>query len=325
MGEELEYICELLNLKIDTVRKAIQQGRIIIPDIQFEADDSPFTKSERNILDDGQQMGKACSNATERVLCAKTGTSCELKFSNQTDLQHAGVLLALPALLSQGLLKYEEDFSLEKGYYPTSSIFLSLAILALLRIKTLSGVNSLPSGELGRIIGLDRIPEVKTLRTRIAQFSEITDVSDWELNLSKDWMEDNPELSAVLYIDGHVKLYYGKDKSPPKRFVSRMRLSLSGTTDYWVNDALGQPFFVINKTISKGLIAAIKDDFTDRFIKDVPNQPSDDELSEDKYKSRFMLVFDREGYSPDFFYDLWQKRIAISTYKKNVYFKRLIF
>ena len=97
-----------------------------------------------------------------------------------------------------------------------------------------------------------------------------------------------------------------------------MRLSLSGTTDYWVNDALGQPFFVINKTISKGLISTIKEDFIDRFIQDVPNQPSDDELLKDKYKSRFMLVFDREGYSPNFFYVLWQKRIAISTYKKNV-------
>ncbi len=251
-------------------------------------------------------------------MAKRTGTSCELKFSNQTDLQHAGVLLALPALLSQGLLRYKEEFSINKAYYPTSSVFLSLAILALLRIKTLSGVNSLPSGELGRMIGLDRIPEVKTLRTRVAQFSEITDITAWELNLSKDWMEETPELSAVLYIDGHIKLYYGKDKPPPKRFVSRMRLSLSGTTDYWVNDALGQPFFVINKTISKGLISTIKEDFIDRFIQDVPNQPSDDELLKDKYKSRFMLVFDREGYSPNFFYDLWQKRIAISTYKKNV-------
>ncbi len=314
----MDYICELLDLKRDTVRKAIKQGRIIAPEIKSKNIYESLTKSERNAIDDQQQIGKACSNVAERIFAAKTGTNCEIRFSNQSDLQHAGVLLALPALLSQGLLKYEKSFSLEKGYYPTSSIFISLAILALLRIKTLSGVDSLPSGELGRLIGLDRIPEVKTLRTRIAEFSEITDITQWKLNLSKDWMEDSPELSAVLYIDGHVKLYYGKDKAPPKRFVSRMRLSLSGTTDYWVNDALGQPFFVINKTISKGLISVIKDNFIDEFIQDVPNQPSDDELSEDKYKSRFMLVFDREGYSPDFFYDLWQERIAISTYKKNV-------
>lgn len=314
----MKDICKLLDLKIDTVRKAVQQGRITIPDIEFEEENGTTTKSERSIIDNQQQIGKACSNISERILALKTGTSCEIKFSNQIDLQHAGVLLALPALLSQGLLKYKDEFSLEKAYYPTGSIFLSLAILSLLRIKTLSGVDSLPSGELGRMIGLDRIPEVKTLRIRVALFCELADITAWRLNLSKDWMEDTPELSAVLYIDGHVKLYYGKDKTPPKRFVSRMRLSLSGTTDYWVNDALGQPFFVINKTISDGLISTIKEDLIDQFIQDVPNQPDEDELSENKYQSRFMLIFDREGYSPDFFYDLWQRRIAISTYKKNV-------
>jgi hypothetical protein len=81
---------------------------------------------------------------------------------------------------------------------------------------------------------------------------------------------------------------------------------------------LGQPFFVINKTICNGLIQTIKDDLLDKFNSDVPNQPSVEELSEDKYKSRYMLVFDREGYSPDFFCDLWQQRISIATYKKNV-------
>ena len=318
IGNELKNICTLLDLKIDTVRKAIRKGRITIPEIKNEITELSYTKNQRSIIDDSQQIGKACTNISERILALKTGTSCELKFDNQTDLQHAGSLLALPALLSQGLLKYEDRFILENVYYPTSSIFISLAILSLLRVKTLSGVERLPSGELGRMIGLDRIPEVKTLRTRIAQFSEITDVRVWGLNLSRDWMEESPEYSAVLYLDGHIKLYYGKDKSPPKRFVSRMRLSLSGTTDYWVNDAMGQPFFVINKTISTGLISAIKENFIDQFLRDVPNQPTDDELLEDKYKSRFMLVFDREGYSPDFFYDLWQKRIAISTYKKNV-------
>jgi len=263
-------------------------------------------------------MGKACNNVLERVLAIQTGASCPITFNNQTDLQHAGVLLALPALISQGLLRYEDEFNLEKVYYPTSSIFLSLAILSLLRLKTLSAVDSLPSGELGKTIGLDRIPEVKTLRTRIVQFSKKTNINKWSMKLSKDWMEDNPELSAVLYIDGHIKLYYGQETSPPKRFVSRMRLCLSGTTDYWVNDVLGQPFFVVNKTISNGLIQTIKEYLLDKFNSDVPNQPTQDELEKNKYISRYMLVFDREGYSPDFFYDLWQERISIATYKKNV-------
>lgn len=247
-----------------------------------------------------------------------TGKKCPIEFNNQVDLQHAGVLIAIPSLLCQGLLKYEQEFELENIYYPTSSIFLSLAILALLRIRTLSGTDSLPSGEIGRMIGLDRIPEVKTLRKRIALFSKKLDISVWGNNLSRDWMETSNELSAVLYIDGHVKLYYGKNNPLPKRYVSRMRLALSGTTDYWVNDVLGQPFFVINKVINIGLIQTIKEDLLEIFNKDIPNQPTQQQLEQDQYLGRYMLVFDREGYSPDFFCDLWEERISIATYRKNV-------
>ncbi len=317
LNNSVDQTCKMLDLKTDTVKRAIKDNRILIP----ETTPNPpitSTKSERSIIDNEQAMGKACSNTIERVLSIKTGQNCPITFNNQTDLQHAGVLISLPALLSQGLLRHKDDFSIENVYYSTSSVFLSLAILSLLRIKTLSGAGSIPAGELGKAIGLDRIPEVKTLRTRLALFCQLVNIDQWRFELSRDWMHSSPELSAVLYIDGHINLYYGKDIAPPKRFVSRMRLCLSGTTDYWVNDAMGQPFFVINKTISSGLISSIKEDLLDKFDKDVPNQPSKEELSQDKYKSRYMLVFDREGYSPDFFYDLWQKRISIATYKKNV-------
>lgn len=317
LGKEVKWICETLGLKPDTVKKAITSGRIILPEgIKKTAEIN--TKSQRNVIDDKQLMGKACNNVMERVLSMQTGQSCPISFYDHIDLQGAGVLIALPSLISQGLLRYEDEFELENIYYPGSSIFISLAILSLLRLKTLSGVDSLPSGELGRAIGIDRIPEVKTLRERIALFCEKVNIEQWRMSLSKDWMEDSPELSAILYIDGHVKLYYGNQSPPPKRFVSRMRLCLSGTTDYWVNDMLGQPFFVVNKTISHGLIATIKEELISRFNADIPNQPTEQELLDDKYKSRYMLIFDREGYSPDFFCDLWEERISIATYKKNV-------
>ncbi len=310
-------ICRKLDIKQDTVKKAIKSRRIVLPDREEDSIEA-ISKSERNIIDDEQAMGKACSHVTERALSAFTGQSCTIDFQNQIDLQHAGSLIAIPALLGQGLLKYEREFELKDIYYPTSSVFLSLSLLALLRVKTLSGVDSLPSGELGRAIGLDRIPEVKTLRQRISQFCKQLNIQTWSSKLSKDWMEDNPGLSAILYIDGHVKLYYGKKNPLPKRYVSRMRLAMSGTTDYWVNDVLGQPFFVINKVINTGLIQTMKTDLLRRFDQDIPNQPTQDQLMDDQYLHRYMLVFDREGYSADFFYDLWHKRISIATYKKNV-------
>jgi hypothetical protein len=263
-------------------------------------------------------MGKACINTLERVLSCKTGVPGPINFTPHVDLDHAGVLLSLPALLSNGLLKYQKDFHPDSGYYSVASVFISLAFLSLLRVKTLACSSRLPSGEIGRAIGLDRIPEVKTLRERIALFCDKADINTWSIKLSRDWLGENPELSAVLYIDGHVKIYYGNQTKMPKRFVSRLRLCMSGSTDYWVNDMTGQPFFVVNKVINSSMIEVIKEDIIPKVDADVPNQPSKEELSTNNYLHRYMIVFDRECYSPDFFYDLWQERIAICTYNKNV-------
>ncbi|MDD5482603.1 MAG: hypothetical protein PHP98_02980 [Kiritimatiellae bacterium] len=63
--------------------------------------------------------------------------------------------------------------------------------------------------------------------------------------LSKTWMESDPKEAGYLYMDGHVRVYHGKDAVFPRRYVSRERLCLRGTTDYWVNDAIGRPFLTV--------------------------------------------------------------------------------
>jgi len=188
----------------------------------------------------------------------------------------------------------------------------------LLRINRLEQSDSVPSGELGRCMGLDRIPEVKTLRRRIANFCKVTDVEEWASQLSKEWMSADERLEGVLYVDGHVNLYYGYQVEMPKRFVSRMRLCMSGSTDYWVNNQLGEPFFVIHKTINEGLIKTLQDDIIPRLNREVPHQPSEAELEQNKKLHRYMIVFDREGYSIDFFEELALQRIAFCSYRKNV-------
>jgi len=46
-------------------------------------------------------------------------------------------------------------------------------------------------------------------------------------------------------------------------------------------------------------------------------QPSDEELQANRNLCRFVLVLDREGYSPVFFKEMWQShRIACITYHK---------
>lgn len=222
-------------------------------------------------------------------------------------------------MLSNGLLSYEQDFEPIEGYYSVSSVFLSISILSLLRAKTISQSTDLPVGELGRAIGLDRIPEVKTLRERIALFCQQCDVELWAGKLSNDWMGNQSDLSGILYIDGHVNIYYGKKTKMPKRYVSRMRLCMRGSTDYWVNDHLGQPFFVINKVINDSMAKTIIEDIIPTLNEQIPNQPEELYLTENPKLHRYMLVFDRECSNANFFYDLWHNnRIAICTYKKNV-------
>lgn len=319
-GDLLREIADELAIKYDTLQKAVKQNRIKLIAPAPEAVNSHVqTKSDRTVIDDNTGMGKACSNDMERILASVAeGAPATIKFNEQTDLSCAGVLLSLPALLSNGLLTHSQDFKLEKVYYSEEMIFLCLAFLSLLRVKNINQANTIPCGELGRALGLDRIPEVKTLRKRIARFTAKGNVQQWSEKLSQGWMSANASLAGVLYIDGHVNIYYGEATTMPKRFVSRLRLCMSGSTDYWVNDKTGQPFFVISEAINSGMIAQIETAILPRLEKEVPDQPTAEELLRNAQLHKFMIVCDRECYSVDFFHALWEKRVAFCTYNKNV-------
>jgi hypothetical protein len=85
---------------------------------------------------------------------------------------NAGVLLALPAVIGEGLLSSAERIyaPLKAGFYGLHSILLCLDTMALLRIKTIKGLSDHQPGELGILLGLNRVPEVKTLRRKLAEF-----------------------------------------------------------------------------------------------------------------------------------------------------------
>lgn len=206
----------------------------------------------------------------------------------------------------------------DAGYYSQKNILLTLANCFLLRLKNIEQISHENPGELGKAIGYDRIAEVKTLRRKCEELSADGSSGQWSSQLSKYWMSEHPDLAGVLYIDGHESAYFGKNSKIPRRYFSRLRLALRGTTDYWVNDRFGQPFFSISRTASASFIQVIKDDIVPRLLADVPNQPTQSDLQSDKHLHRFMLVYDREGYSPDFILDMWKKRIACCSYNKYV-------
>ena len=259
-----------------------------------------------------------CTRVLERVLAA-TGKLSEVssEFEEAYDVPNGGVLWAIPALLMNGLVRHtREHFQLPKGYYGLIHIFVLLAFMALSRIKSIEQLRYNASGEFGNLLGLDRIPEVRTLRKKIRHLSETGTVEEWSRILSKEWMEYQPDFSGTLYVDGHVRVYHGSQTSLPKRYVSRERLCLRGMIDYWVNDQQGNPFFVVSTPFSSGLLNMLREEIVPRLLNDVPHQPSEEKLKANPLLHRFTIVFDREGYSPEFFKEMKLKRVACLTYHK---------
>jgi transposase len=323
-------VAEQLGLKVGTLRKAIQQGRLTkhlplqpgesapeeapVPQVSTASD-----KSTRAVEDATAEMGTACTRPDERVLAAFGFLSgASTRFETCRDVSFGGVLCALPALEANGLFRHIHDCLAQlRGYYSTLHVIILLAHMALCRIKTVEQLQYQRPGELGKLLGLDRVPEVRCLRHKLAVLSLGDGPQKWAGLLSRDWLEAAPELAGALYVDGHVRLYHGSQTALPKRYVSRQRLCMRGTTDYWVNDILGQPFFAVERTIDHGLLEVLKNDIVPRLLKDVPSQPTEAELEADRYRARLVILFDREGYSPEFFKNMWQThRIACITYHK---------
>jgi hypothetical protein len=93
-------------------------------------------------------------------------------------------------------------------------------------------------------------------------------------------------------------------------------LCLRATTDYWVNAMDGQPFFVVNQVVDPGLIQVVEQEIVPRLEQRLPIRADQEALAADPLRHRFTLVFDREGYSPDFLRRMKKQRIACLTYHK---------
>ena len=192
------------------------------------------------------------------------------------------------------------------------------------RVKSVEELRRSAPGEWGKILGLDRSPVVETLREKIKLItSSGSAVEQWAAALAQDWMQAESleqGVGGLLYlVDGHVRVYHGSQTKLPRHYVARQRLCCRATTDYWVNQPEGSPIFKIHQAVDPGMIAVLREQIVPRLETDVPNQPTPEQLQADAKRCRFTLVFDREGYSPGLFRELWDKRIACQTYRKQPY------
>lgn len=154
-----EVACQL-DISYDTLRKAIGQGRLELPDSAADhqegsespapsttvaaptpSDKAPSDKSTRSNENRaaGQEMGVACTRPIERVLASlgKLPGGTPTEFESCRDVSYGGVLCALGALAENGLFRHlQTTFPTLTGYYTTLHVILLLAYMALCRIRT---------------------------------------------------------------------------------------------------------------------------------------------------------------------------------------------
>lgn len=324
-GKRPAEVARQVGVQESTLRKAIRRQGVpqLAPLLQDAGElEAATTKSERSRADAeaAAGMGTACTRADERIQTALgLATGATTRFEASHDVAMGGLLAGLPALCANGLLTgLDRHLKLPRGFYSALHILLVLGFMALGRIKRPEHLRQTSPGELGKVIGLDRVPEVRTLREKVHLLAKTGDPAAWMRDLAKLWMESEPEEAGYLYVDGHVRVYHGEQARLSKRYVSRERLCLRGTTDYWVNDALGRPFFVVSQPLNDGLAETLLKDIVPQLLEIVPGQPKPAELDADPTLHRFVMVFDREGATQSLLGRLWKQRIGALTYRKNV-------
>ena len=227
------------------------------------------------------------------------------QFGNCQDVAGLGVLLALPALLATGVLDIAGKVYGRFGaaFFGVRSVFVCLALMALLRVKRAEHLRHRSPPMVGRLLGLDRAPEVKTLRRKVGQLARQGKSEEFQRELAQRRVAAHPEAMGFLYVDGHVRVYSGQVKLP-KAHVTRMRLAMPATVDHWVNDREGEPLLVVTATptasLAKEMLAIARD--VRRLL--------DDRTA--------TIVFDRGGWSPKLFAVLiGELGFAILTYRKG--------
>lgn len=226
-------------------------------------------------------------------------------FAPAQSLPRAGVLLAIPALVASGVLTIARKIygSIGPAFYGLRTTLVAYILLALLRIPRPETLKEYAPGDLGRIVGLDRVPEVKTLRRKLARLASRKASQEFGRELARRRVAERGRTMGFLYLDGHVRAYHGQH-TIPKAYLTRTRSAVPGTTDYWINDKKGEPLFVVTAEANAAMTRMLVP-----ILEEVRNLIG--------ARRPVTIVFDRGGWSPKLFQKLLAMGFDILTYRKG--------
>jgi transposase len=240
-------------------------------------------------------------------LLARQGLLVDAKplFADAEALPRAGVLLAVPLLERHGLVDVFGQVyqSLQPAFYGLRTIVVTLFLSALLRLKRPEHLKEYRPEELGRILGLDRAPEVKTVRRKLSRLAALGRGQQLMTALARRRIAADEDRIAFLYVDGHVREYSGKHRLFQAKKAQRQVVT-PATTDTWVHDAQGEPLLVITSQVNAKLTQVLEP-ILQEVRRLVPAG------------RRLTVIFDRGGFSAKLFARLLALGFDLITYRKG--------
>lgn len=220
-------------------------------------------------------------------------------------LPSAGALLVLPALAATGLIDaFEAVYSSGRAaFYSLRSLVLTVVFVLLLGEARAEGLTRIDPVDLGRLIGLDRAPEVRRLRARMEELAALGRSDQIVRRLAEVHLAAAAGACGMFYIDGHVRAYHGSARLP-KAHLARSRISAPAEVDTWIGDARGDGVLVWTAPPGASLAGEMQTAATEiRTLVGPAAHPT--------------VVFDRGGWSPRLFAELVDAGFDILTYRKQ--------
>jgi hypothetical protein len=196
---------------------------------------------------------------------------------------------------------------LPNGFYGLDTMLIEGVLRALAGEPRAEGATRVDPHALGRVLGLDRGPEVKTIRRKITTLAATGRADELLAAMAATHVArldaSNPDLLAVFYLDGHVRAYQGGAKIA-KTHLSRLKFPAPATVETWVSDASGDPLLVVMAAPGASLAMELR-----RLLPDLRRAVGDDR--------RVLVGFDRGGWSPALFAHMDAAGFDVLTWRKG--------
>ncbi|HET9556584.1 MAG TPA: hypothetical protein VFS70_05540, partial [Actinomycetota bacterium] len=217
----------------------------------------------------------------------------------------AGLFLAVPALAATGLLDGARQVygGVPYGFYGLDTVLVEAVLRALLGEPRAEGATRVNPTDLGRVLGLDRAPEVKTVRRKMALLAARGKAAELLAVQARRHVAEHQDAMSVLYVDGHVRTYHGTRRIQ-KTHVSRLRFPAPATVETWIADAQGAPVWVVMAEPGASLASEIR-----RLLPQIRGIVGDDR--------RVLVGFDRGGWSPALFAEMIAAGFDVLTWRKG--------